>query len=292
MNAQTKGLLYGLIAVVGFSPTLPAMRIAVMDFDPIFVGLGRAFPAALLAAIILWATRQPLPTWRQLKGLLIVTVGAVIGFPYFSTLAMQDATSAHGAVVLAGLPLVTALTAVVRAGERPAPIFWFSTVAGSAAVLAFTLAQGGGWRWADLALGGAVLTAGIGYAEGGRLARELGGWQVICWALVLSVPLLIVPVGLSVVQHDVHASLSAWWSFIYLSLISQFLAFFAWYRGMALAGIARVGQLQLLQPFFTLLIAALLLGEAVTPLAMATALVVVAVIVVQRKTTVRVSEVK
>jgi len=289
MKASTKGLLYGFIAVVSFSPTLPAMRVAVTELDPLFVGLGRALPAALLAALFLWLTRQPLPTKAQFKGLLIVVGGVVIGFPLFSAWAMQHASSAHGAVVLAGLPLATALAAVVRAGERPSIMFWLCALTGTAVLAGFMMLQGGGrLQWTDIALLAGVVAGGAGYAEGGRLARGMGGWQVICWALVVSAPLVVVPVAMATAQHGLHASPLAWLNFAYLSIISQFVGFFAWYRGMALAGIARVGQLQLLQPFFTLLIAALLLGETVTPLALATALVIVTIIALQRKTVVRV----
>lgn len=177
----------------------------------------------------------------------------------------------------------------MRAGERPSWIFWFCALIGSTTLAGFIMLQDGdGLRWADAALLIGVAAGGVGYAEGGRLARSMGGWQVICWALVLSASLVVVPVVMAAAQRGLHASPLAWLNFAYLSLISQFVGFFAWYRGMALAGIARVGQLQLLQPFFTLLIAALLLDETVTPLALATALVIVTIIALQRKTVVRV----
>ena len=195
-----------------------------------------------------------------------MVVGVVVGFPTLTAWAMRIVPAAHGAVVLGLLPLATALAGVLRAHERPAPLFWCASAAGSFAVVGFALATGGGsFHPADLALLGAVALAALGYAEGGRLARELGGWQVICWALVLAAPFLVVPVALALWRHGFTATPAAWGGFLYVSLVSMFLAFFAWFHGLAVGGVARVSQLQLLQPFFTLTAAALFLGERIGP---------------------------
>jgi drug/metabolite transporter (DMT)-like permease len=176
------------------------------------------------------------------------------------------------------------MTGALRTGDRPSPAFWLCSSLGSAVVVLFTVMAGGGsLQSADLALIGAVAAAAIGYAEGGRLSRELGGWQVICWALVLSAPILVVPVVLTVAQHGLQASLQSWLGFGYVSVFSMFLGFFAWYQGLAIGGVARVSQIQLLQPFLTLFASALLLREQITLLTIVTALVVVAVVALGKK---------
>lgn len=258
----TAGMGFGLLGVLCFSLTLPATRLAVASLDQVVVGLGRALVAACLAALVLLVTRQAKPTLLQCRGLAWVVVGVVIGFPMLSAWAMRFVPASHGAVVLGLLPLATALAGVLREGDRPSVTFWCASAVGSVTVVGYALIDGGGrFHPADLALFGAVVLAALGYAEGGRLARELGGWQVICWALVLAAPLLVGPVVFSVWEHGLTAMPSAWAGFAYVSLFSMFLGFFAWFRGLALGGVARVSQLQLLQPFFTLVASALFLGE-------------------------------
>jgi len=191
-DGALRGLVLGALGVLGFSGSLVATRAAVLELDPWFVAFGRAVVAALLAAAVLLLTRPPLPKRRHLPALAIVGVGVVVGFPLFSSLALQDRTSAHGAVIVGLLPIATALFAVARAGERPTPRFWLASVAGLAAVLAFAVAAGaGGPQPSDLALLAAVVLGGLGYAEGGVLSRELGGWRTICWGLVLSLPVTV-----------------------------------------------------------------------------------------------------
>ncbi|MGE0189771.1 MAG: DMT family transporter [Steroidobacteraceae bacterium] len=198
--------------------------------------------------------------------------------------AMRIVPASHGAIVLGLLPLATAIAGSVRAHEKPSRTFWFASAAGSFAVVAYSWLSGGGsLQPADMALLAAVILAALGYAEGARLARELGGWQVICWALVLSVPLLIWPVAVAIWKHGLVASSSSWMGLAYVSGISMFLAFFAWYHGLAVGGVARVSQLQLLQPFLTLLFSALLLGEHLGVSAMLTAGVVALSIFVSRR---------
>ena len=284
IDPETLGLAYGFLGVLVFSFTLPATRLAVAGLDSTFVGLGRAIVASLLAALLLKITRQPLPAQRHLPSLFTVAAGVIIGFPVLSAWAMRSLPASHGAIVLGILPLATALVGAFRTGDRPSVAFWLCSSLGSAIVVVFTVMTGGGViQIADLALLGAVAAAAIGYAEGGRLSRELGGWQVICWALVLSAPVLAVPVAIVVTQQGLHASWSAWLGFGYLSLFSMFLGFFAWYHGLALGGVARVSQMQLLQPFLTIFASVLFLQERITGLTIVTALVVVALVFLGKK---------
>jgi drug/metabolite transporter (DMT)-like permease len=284
-RVATKGFAFGFLGVLGFSFTLPATRMAVATLDPLVVGLGRALVAACLAMPLLYFTRQRLPSRRHWPGIAVVLIGVVIGFPTLSAWAMRFVPASHGAVVLALLPLLTAIAAVFRAHERPSAAFWYISVLGSLAVVTYALSMGGGrLHPADLALFGAAALAALGYAEGARLARELGGWQVICWALVSSMPVLVWPVGFAVWRHGLHGvALSSWVGFAYVSLVSMFLAFFAWYHGLATGGVARVSQLQLLQPFLTLGLAALFLGERFGAGAMLASAVVAASIYVTRR---------
>ncbi len=278
------GFALGLLGVAAFSLTLPATRAAVTALDPVFVGLGRAIVAALLAAITLAATRSPFPARVLWPRIAIVAAGVVVGFPLFSALAMRHVPASHGAVVTGLLPLATAVAGAWLAHERPSRRFWLCAVFGSAVVVAFALWQGGGTpHIADLLLVVAVVAAAIGYAEGARLARTLGSWQVISWALVLSVPFLIVPTWIAAADNAPDAPWSAWAGFAYVAAVSMYLGFFAWYRALALGGIAAVGQVQLLQPFLTILASALLLGEALDPATFVAAGLVIAAIALGRR---------
>jgi drug/metabolite transporter (DMT)-like permease len=280
----TQAAIFGSLGVLAFSFSLPATRLAVEDLDPTFVGLGRAVVAAVLAAALLALTRQPLPHRRDLHRFALVSIGVVIGFPICTSLALKHLSSAHASVIVGMLPAATAALAVVRAGERPPPAFWAAAAAGLVAVLAFAATQGAhGIAAADLLVLAAVALAALGYAEGGALSRTYGGWQVICWALVLSAPVLIGPVAVAA-QHNGTASTQAWLGFAYVALFSMFLGFFAWYRGLALGGIAKIGQLQLAQPVLTLVWSALILGEHVTVAMGITALLVLACVLATQKT--------
>ncbi|VAX32047.1 Permease of the drug/metabolite transporter (DMT) superfamily [hydrothermal vent metagenome] len=263
-SLMRQGQFFGFLGVLGFSLTLPATRVAVTSIDATILGLGRALVAAVFAGIVLRVTRKPWPNRRQCKSLLWVAVGVVVGFPFFSAWAMQYVPASHGAVVLGVLPLVTALLGRMRSHERPSPLFWLSSVAGSLVVVIFALRAGGGsFHIADLALLAAIVFAAVGYAEGGHLAREMGGWQVICWALLMAAPVLLFPVGFALWRHGFSPTPVAWLGFSYVSIFSMFLCFFAWYHGLAVGGIAHVSQLQLLQPFLTLGFSVLLLQEEV-----------------------------
>jgi drug/metabolite transporter (DMT)-like permease len=263
---RRSGLLWGVLGVVAFSLTLPATRVAVAAMDPVFIGLGRAIVAALIAAGVLYATRTPWPAPAIWPRLAVVAAGVVVGFPLFSAWAMRYVPAAHGAVVVGLLPLATALAGAWLAHERPSRRFWLCALGGSSVVIGFALLKGGGaLHVADLLLVAAVASAAVGYAEGARLSRHMQGWQVISWALVLAAPLLVLPTALAADRGLAQAPWSAWIGFVYVAVVSMYLGFFAWYKGLALGGIAAVGQVQLLQPFLTILAAALLLGEPLDP---------------------------
>ncbi|WEF33754.1 DMT family transporter [Pseudoduganella chitinolytica] len=284
-------MLLGFAGVAIFSLTLPFTRLAVADLDPTFAAMARAVVAAMLAATWLAVRRAPLPPRAALPALAAVAAGCVLGFPLLTSLAMRTLPASHGAVMVGILPLATALCAALRGHERPSPAFWASALLGSSLVVGFALRQSGGTlHAADLAVFAAVLAAAYGYAEGGRLAATLGGQQTISWALLLALP---VALPLTLWQWGTHgaalgaAGLSAWLGFAYTCVFSMFLGFFFWYRGMALGGVARVGQVQLVQPFLTLLGAALVLGEPLRTAHVGFALAVIAVVAVGRRTAVR-----
>jgi drug/metabolite transporter (DMT)-like permease len=282
------GYGYGLLGVAAFSLTVPATRAAVQYLPADLVGSGRGLAAALCAAVLLFTLAERWPTAAQRRRLWIVTAGVVIGFPWLSAIALQRVPASHGAVVLGILPLTTAVAAVLRAGERPSRAFWVASALGSAGVLGFALLSGGGaMQFDDLLLMAAVLLGSLAYAEGGRLAREMGGWQVISWALVMGAPLLMVPTVAVLLRGPIVAPAEAWLIFAFLALVPQWLGFFAWYRAMALIGVARTGQIQLLQIFMTLSVAAVWLGEPLTSKTWGFALWVVAAVVLGQHARVR-----
>ncbi|WP_443113953.1 DMT family transporter [Herbaspirillum seropedicae] len=285
---ESRGMWLGLIGVAVFSLTLPFTRIAVAELSPAFVAFGRAVVAGLCSLALLAWMRAPRPNAQQLRGLVITALGVVVGFPLFSSIAMRYVPAAHGAVVVGLLPLATALFGALRFGERPSAGFWLSALAGSGIVIAFALRAGGGsFHAADFALFAAVITAAMGYAEGGRLAQSMGGQNVIAWALVVALPVML-PVSLWLGWQDgLSASAPAWLAFGYVSLFSMFIGFFFWYRGLALGGIARVGQVQLLQPFMSLLGAAVIADEALDASNMLFALAVIVVVAIGRRMAVR-----
>lgn len=288
LNQETRGMWLGTIGVAIFSLTLPFTRMAVAELNPVLVALGRAVVAAAGSAVLLWWLGAPRPTSSQMRALAITSLGVVVGFPVLSSVAMRYVPASHGAIVLGVLPLATALFGALRFGERPSVGFWLAALAGSGIVIAFALWQGGGeLHPADFALFGAVVAAAMGYAEGGRLSQSMGGQQVISWALVLSLPVLLpITVWLGL-EYGVTASPKAWIGFGYVSLFSMFIGFFFWYKGLALGGIARVGQVQLLQPFLTLVGAALILGEALDARNFLFAVAVIAVVAIGRRMTIK-----
>ncbi|WP_028402134.1 DMT family transporter [Ectobacillus panaciterrae] len=281
------GLLLGLIGVICFSFTLPATRIAVAYLGATVVGLGRTIIASILVTIVLIVRKEKRPSVRQFKSLIIVSLGAVLGFPLLTSWAMESLPVSHGAVELALLPLATAGFAIIRAGEVPSLKFWVSSIIGSLAVIIYAVHLGlGQLQYTDLALLAAVFMLGLSYAEGGKLAQELGSWQVIAWALIITAPFFIVPVFLNVTGEMLHAPLKAWISFIYLAVVSQFLAYVAWYSGMAMGGISRVSQIQYLQPFLMIIFAALFLNESITLFTVLIAVIVVFSVIFGKNATV------
>ncbi|GIF63733.1 membrane protein [Asanoa ishikariensis] len=283
----TAGLVLGALGVLAFSMSLPATRVAVERLDPWFVAFGRAVGAALLAAAYLWFTRAPRPSRAQWRRLAVVALGVVAGFPLFTSLALRDETAAHGAVVVGVLPAMTAVFAVLRAGERPPRTFWLAGAGGLLAVLVFLAVSGtvhGGLSLADLFLLAAVVLCGLGYAEGGALARDLGGARTICWALLVALPVTVPVTVVAAVAAPPRADGPGWVAFGYLTVVSMFLGFFAWYAGLARGGIARVGQIQLVQPVLTMAWSALLLSESVTAGAIAAALAVLVFVVLTQRT--------
>ncbi len=240
---------------------------AVAGLSPLFIGSGRAVAAGVLAAAALTLTRQRLPQPRTWARLAVVAGGVVVGFPLLTSYALTAVPAGHGAVVIALLPAATATAAILRTRERPRPAFWAVMALGSLAAVAFAVLQSGGighLHWADLLLLGAVVCAAAGYAEGGLLARELGSWQTIAWALVLAFPPMLALAMFDLASRPPSATPVQWAAFAYLAVVSMFLGFFAWYRGLAIGPMAQVSQIQLLQPVLSICWAALLLGEAVT----------------------------
>jgi drug/metabolite transporter (DMT)-like permease len=287
-RTSVTGIAYGGLGVLTFSLSLPATRAALTGLDPWFVAFGRAVGAGLLAAAYLRLTRAPRPTAAQWRRLGLVAAGVVVGFPLFTSLALVTRTAAHGGVVVAVLPAATAVVAVLRAGERPPPAFWAASGAGLVAVLGFVATSGAAVTGAagpsDLFLLAAVGLAAIGYAEGGALARQLGGAPTICWALVLSLPVTVPVTALAAAGHPPQAGPAGWLGFGYVTVASMFLGFFAWYAGLARGGVARIGQIQLAQPVLTLAWSALLLAEPVGPGAVAAALLVLACVALTQHT--------
>lgn len=254
----------GLIGVIIFSGSLPATRVAVADIAPLFLTGARAVIAGLLGGALLFAMRAARPARSDLLSLAIVAFGVVIGFPLFTALALQHVTSAHSIVFIGLLPLSTALFGVWRGGERPKPAFWVFSLLGAATVTGFALLNSNGGSMAgDLYMLAAIVVCGLGYAEGAKLSRRLGGWQVISWALLLSLPVMAVLMALNWPARFDGIGIPAWTGLAYVSVFSMLVGFIFWYRGLALGGIAGVGQLQLLQPFFGLVLAGLLLQEPV-----------------------------
>ncbi|ASN40987.1 DMT family transporter [Paeniglutamicibacter terrestris] len=261
------GLWWGFVGVVAFSFTVPFTRLAVEGLSPLFVGSARAVIAALLASIALVATRQHLPNMVQWRRLAIVAGGTVLGFPLLTSYALTTAPASHGAIVIALLPAATAIMVVLRTKERPAPSFWIFAILGAVAAVFFAGLQGSGFgnlTWSDLLLFGAVLAAAVGYAEGGLLARELGAWQTVSWALVLAAPLMMALAIVAVIDQPQTGTPLQWMAFIYLGVVSLFLGFFAWYRGLAIGPMTQVSQVQLAQPVMSILWAGLILHEVLT----------------------------
>jgi drug/metabolite transporter (DMT)-like permease len=277
MDRSASGLVNGLLGVLIFAGSLPATRVAVLQFDPVFLTAARAAIAGLLGLCLLLAFKEKRPARADAVPLVIVALGVVVGFPLLTALALQHVTSAHSIVFIGLLPLATAIFGVLRGGERPRPAFWLFSGAGSALVAGFALSHGlSASPVGDALMFAAIVACGLGYAEGAKLSRTLGGWQVISWALVLSLPVML-PLAV-ILMPPTFAGIGkpAWFGLAYVSVFSMLIGFVFWYRGLAQGGIAAVGQLQLLQPFFGLALAATLLREPVSGLMLAVTVAVIA----------------
>jgi drug/metabolite transporter (DMT)-like permease len=264
LSLPRAGLWWGLLGVFAFSFTVVFTRVAVEGLAPLFIGSGRAVIAAMLAVAALVLTRQRVPSRRQWLRLAIVAGGVVAGFPLLTSFALQTVPASHAAVVIAILPAATAVMAVVRGKERPPLAFWVMAAIGAVAAVLFASLQGGGFghlQWSDALLFAAVVVCAIGYAEGGLLAREIGSWQTVSWALVLAAPIMITLAMASALHETPSASPDEWAAFAYLAAVSMFLGFFAWYRGLAIGPMSQVSQVQLVQPVMSIAWAALLLNE-------------------------------
>ena len=292
LSAQDRlGLFLGFVGVVVFGATLPATRLAVPELGFGFLTAGRAAGAGLIALAVLGVLRRPIPNPRTLGALAAVSVCVVFGFPFFSGFAMTRSSAAHGGVILAILPLATALAGAFINGERPSGRFWGFATLGAALVLAFALSRGGdsetGLGLGELSLLASVVSAAIGYAISARVARDMPGWEVISWAVVLSLPVSIPTTLLTAPASMSTVSAPSWAAFAYVTLMSQYVGFFAWNAGLKLGGVARVSQVQLLQSFVTLAIAAVLLSEPVDAATVSFAVAVVAVVALGRRAPVR-----
>jgi drug/metabolite transporter (DMT)-like permease len=276
MRISSSGWLNGMIGVALFSGSMPATRAAVTGFTPLFLTGARALIAAALGGLMLLVLRQPRPARADILPLAIIACGAIIGFPLLTAIALQHITAARSLVFVGLLPLSTALFGVLRGGERPHPAFWLFALTGAAAVAGFALGRGaGGSAAGDGLMVVAVVLCGLAYAEGGALSRRLGGWQVISWALVLCAPVGLALAVMTWPGTLAHVPVQAWAGLVYVSVFTMLLGFIFWYRGLALGGIAKVGQLQLLQPFLGLGLSAFFLRETVAPSMLAATLAVV-----------------
>jgi drug/metabolite transporter (DMT)-like permease len=286
------GLMLGAVAVVMFSGTVPATRIAVESIDPIVVGVGRSVLGAMIAIGYLVAVRSPRPTRAQAPGLLVVAMGAAVGFGWFSAQALRTLSASHGSVVIAILPMLTAVFGTIRTGARPQPLFWIATAGGTAVVVVFaaTSSRSGSIGIGDAYLFGALVCAAAAYAEGGRLARTMPGGQVIAWGLVAALPVSVPLTAAALRDSPLEPTASSLAALGYMAVFSVFVGMVLWYRAMGLAGVPRVSSIQLGQPLLSLLWSWLLVGEQLRPQTIAAAiLVLVCVATAQRA---RISELK
>jgi drug/metabolite transporter (DMT)-like permease len=284
-SRERLGLLLGFIGMVIFGGTLPATRIAVSEIDPIALTALRTAIAGVCSLVLLLVLRRPLPPRTLWLQLVIATLCVAVLFPLLMSMGMQRVDASHGGVVLGVLPIATALVAVAITHERPGPLFWIASVTGAAPVIAFSLRQGGGaFSTGDLLLFAAVAVSAIGYAFSGRLTLHMPGWEVISWILVIGLPLSI-PAAALTIPHDVgQIALKPWLGLLYVALFSQWIGFFAWNAGLAMGGIARVSQVQLLQPFVTFALAAFFNDETITLQILLFAAAVVATVAISTRT--------
>jgi drug/metabolite transporter (DMT)-like permease len=285
LSRERLGLVLGFVGMAIFGGTLPATRIAVSAIDPLAVTAMRTAIAGLCSLALLVVLRRPLPPRHLWLQLAIAMLCVSILFPFLMALAVQTVDASHGGVVLGVLPIATALVAVLITHERPRTLFWIASVAGAALVIAFALRQGGGALSAgDLLLFAAVAVSAVGYAFSGRLTAEMPGWEVISWVLVMALPISLPMAALTMPPDLTHIALKPWLAVLYVAVFSQWVGFFAWNAGMAMGGIARVSQVQLLQPFITFALAAFFNGETITLQILLFASAVVATVAISTRT--------
>lgn len=284
MNKETKGMLIGFVGILIFSLTLPVSKIAVLSFDPYFIAFGRALLAGLVAMAYLIYKKEPFPQKKDFAKFAVIAFGVVFGFPIFTTVAMTQGSSSHGAVILGMMPLATTVIGVIRFKERPSLGFWLVSLLGAFLVVLYALLQNSGsFTNVDILLVLGGICACIGYVEGGELSRKINPRAVISWALVISLPINIAMTYVTFDLSYLHVGTWPWITFIYLSLFPMFLGFFFWYEGLAVGGIARVSQVQLIQPFCTLLAASILLGDSLTLMNVVFAVLVVSTVVLGKR---------
>jgi drug/metabolite transporter (DMT)-like permease len=289
-SRQRLGLLLGFVGMAIFGGTLPATRLAVSAIDPVALTALRTAIAGLCSLALLVVLRRPLPPRALWPQLVIAMVCVSVLFPLLMALGMQRVDASHGSVVLGILPIATALVAVAITHERPKPLFWIASLAGAALVIAFALRQGGGTLSAgDLLLFAAVAVSAIGYAFSGRLTAEMPGWEVISWVLVIALPISLPATALTLPADIGSVPLKPMIGLLYVALFSQWIGFFAWNAGMAMGGIARVSQVQLLQPFVTFALAAFFNDETITPQIVLFAAAVLATVAISTRTRGRVT---
>ena len=284
MNKETKGMLIGFIGILIFSLTLPVSKIAVLSFDPYFIAFGRATLAGMVALAYLLYKKEVMPSKADFAKFVVIALGVVFGFPIFTTVAMAEGSSSHGAVILGMMPLATTVIGVIRFKERPSLGFWLVSLLGAALVVLYALLKNSGsFTYIDvlLVLGG--ISACVGYVEGGELSKRMNPRSVISWALVISLPINILMSYATFTPQYLHVGPIAWMSFAYLSLFSMYIGFFFWYEGLAVGGISRVSQVQLTQPFCTLVAASILLGDSLTIMNLVFAFLVVSTVILGKR---------
>ena len=290
---EIKGLWLGLVGVVIFALTLPMTRLAVGTPDApqmsgAFIALGRAVVAAALSAVFLLATRAPWPRRHEWLPLVLTSAGVVFGFPLFTSIAMRYVEAVHASVIVGVLPLATAAVGALLHRQRPSAGFWACAGVGSALVVVFALTRSGSGlslHTADVLLLAAMVCAAVGYGYGARLSQHMRAEHVICWALAIALPLTLPLAVVTRPQEELAAS--AWWGFAYVAVFSMWIGFFAWYRGLALGGTVRVSQVQLVQPFLSMLFAVPLLGERLDAMTLGFALAVIATVFIGKQMPVR-----
>ena len=285
LSIETKGMLIGFVGIVIFSLTLPFTQMAVNEMNPFFLAFGRASIAGVCALILLIFNKSKFPNRVQIKKLIIIVVGVVYGFPIFTSIAMTTLPSSHSGIVLGILPLAMSLFAAIKYKEKPSLSFWLTSIFGTFMVISYTFMDNdGSLMIEDLWLLFAILFAAIGYSEGGTLSKEMGSIAVISWALVISLPINLFASYLFYETSYATISFQAFMSLMYVGLFSMFIGFFFWYKGIAIGGISRVGQVQLIQPFLTIIGACFLTNEKITFLNILFALIVLIVIIIGRRT--------